>query len=205
MNPSPSPTSSVVSQLVSASAPADSATTTQRALATVSLLACSFAVVGEGRVQDQPESHILYVDHPTSPGGVGGIICRSGTPFVYVSASSVATATPTVSAALRSLREMSGLTWDQLGKLFGVSRRAVHHWASGGRMTARNADVLADLTLRFSQVKGTSVDERRAAILAPDESGYSLFDRLRMRYRTSSLDISGTPFSPGQLLENLND
>ena len=35
---------------------------------------------------------------------------------------------------LRWLKAHSGLTWEQLGKAFGVSRRAVHLWANGGRM-----------------------------------------------------------------------
>ena len=37
------------------------------------------------------------------------------------------------------VKEHSGLTWDQLGKVFGVSRRAVHMWANGGRLNESNA------------------------------------------------------------------
>lgn len=34
-------------------------------------------------------------------------------------------------SAISELRLLSGLTWDQLGELFGVSRRSVHYWVSG--------------------------------------------------------------------------
>src|SRR5262245_36297225 len=38
---------------------------------------------------------------------------------------------PTQRSAVRSLHDSSGLTWEQLARLFGVSRRAVHNWANG--------------------------------------------------------------------------
>jgi DNA-binding transcriptional regulator YiaG len=40
--------------------------------------------------------------------------------------------------AISELRRISGLTWDQLGQLFEVSRRSVHFWASGKAMNAAN-------------------------------------------------------------------
>lgn len=40
--------------------------------------------------------------------------------------------------AIASLRRLSGLTWDQLGELFGVSRRSVHFWASGKPLNPAN-------------------------------------------------------------------
>jgi transcriptional regulator with XRE-family HTH domain len=36
-----------------------------------------------------------------------------------------------VSEALTELRELTGLTWDQIASMLGVSRRAVHAWMSG--------------------------------------------------------------------------
>ncbi|MGW0215714.1 helix-turn-helix transcriptional regulator [Micromonospora chokoriensis] len=118
---------------------------------------------------------------------------------------SSAPAEPRISDSLRQLRDASGLTWDQLAKLFGVSRRAIHHWANGGRMTARNSEVLRDLMQQFRALPGQDGANRRSIILAPDQSGYSLYDRLRSRYASSTLDVSGTPFSPGQLLGALDD
>jgi DNA-binding transcriptional regulator YiaG len=33
--------------------------------------------------------------------------------------------------SINELRRLSGLTWEQLTRLFGVSRRSLHFWASG--------------------------------------------------------------------------
>jgi transcriptional regulator with XRE-family HTH domain len=45
---------------------------------------------------------------------------------------------PLTAKAISELRRISGLTWEQLGELFGVSRRSVHFWASGKPMNADN-------------------------------------------------------------------
>ena len=42
---------------------------------------------------------------------------------------------------LKSIRANAGLTWEQLGRLFGVSARLVQHWSVGAQMNdvhARN-------------------------------------------------------------------
>lgn len=38
------------------------------------------------------------------------------------------------------IRLLSGLTWDELAKVFGVSRRSIHNWALGDRLTDENAE-----------------------------------------------------------------
>ena len=38
--------------------------------------------------------------------------------------------------AVMEIRRRSGLTWEELGDLFDVSRRSVHHWANGKSVTA---------------------------------------------------------------------
>lgn len=43
---------------------------------------------------------------------------------------------------IRRLKERSGLTWEQLSRVFGVSRRALHFWVNGGRLNAENAERL---------------------------------------------------------------
>ncbi len=40
--------------------------------------------------------------------------------------------------AISALRRTSGLTWEQLGEIFEVSRRSVHFWASGKPLNAHN-------------------------------------------------------------------
>lgn len=44
----------------------------------------------------------------------------------------------TTRRAISELRRISGLTWEQLGGLFDVSRRSVHFWASGKPLNAGN-------------------------------------------------------------------
>ncbi len=46
------------------------------------------------------------------------------------------------SVAVLELRRLSGLTWQQLAQLLGVSRRSVHLWASGQSLNASNEDHL---------------------------------------------------------------
>lgn len=44
--------------------------------------------------------------------------------------------------AVAELRRISGLTWEQLGQLFEVSRRSVHFWASGKPLSPTNEERL---------------------------------------------------------------
>ncbi len=48
-------------------------------------------------------------------------------------------------AAIAELRRLSGLTWEQLARLFGVSRRSLHFWASGKPLNATNGERLRRL------------------------------------------------------------
>ncbi|MFI5930894.1 hypothetical protein [Actinoplanes sp. NPDC051494] len=111
---------------------------------------------------------------------------------------------PDQGSGVKWLHEASGLTWDQLGRLFGVSRRAVHLWASGGRMNAVNAETLGRLVALLRAIPG-GPDERRAALLAPSAEGPSIVDQFRARHRSGARDISGTPFSPQELLGARHD
>ena len=101
---------------------------------------------------------------------------------------------------VRRLREQSGLTWDQLGRLFGVSRRAVHLWASGGRLNATNFELLGHLLTVIEQLPGTSPEEKRASLLQPTGVGGSLYDQIRARHASSPSDINRTAFLPYQFL-----
>jgi hypothetical protein len=102
--------------------------------------------------------------------------------------------------AVRRLHEASGLTWDQLGKLFGVSRRAVHHWANDSRMTARNARLLGELTRLVESLPGPGPEDRRAQLLTPQDNGYSVFDITRARNATKNDDEYAYPYSTAELM-----
>ncbi|MFF1390882.1 hypothetical protein [Rhodococcus erythropolis] len=78
------------------------------------------------------------------------------------------------------VKEHSGLTWDQLGKVFGVSRRAVHLWANGGRMNELNAARLRNFSAQLRELGEFPADEIRAQLFSRAEDGLTLLDRLRI-------------------------
>jgi transcriptional regulator with XRE-family HTH domain len=83
------------------------------------------------------------------------------------------------SQQVRMLRDLSGLTWSQLARLFGVDRRSLHMWATGGQLNARNAELLAE-ALRIVRSVATRAGDptaTRAALLAKGPEG-SVFDQL---------------------------
>lgn len=106
---------------------------------------------------------------------------------------------------VRWLHEQSGLTWDQLGRAFGVSRRAVHMWANGGRMNATNAELLAQLVTIVGALPDTEPQARRTALLASDSEGRNLLDAFRQRQVAHEQAINGPGFAPDRLLGARHD
>ena len=102
------------------------------------------------------------------------------------------------------LREISGLTWEQLAKLFGVSRRAVHLWASGGRMNSAHVDRLNEVLSVIRSIQGDTVEQRREFLLAPRADGRSLYESM-LASRRHNEGINAPAFRPEQLIEALHD
>lgn len=75
------------------------------------------------------------------------------------------------SAELASLRRVSGLTWEQLASLFGVSRRALHFWASGEPMTIANDNRLRQLLQLMVSIDRGAAIANRVALLRQDRDG----------------------------------
>lgn len=86
--------------------------------------------------------------------------------------------------AVRKAHEDSGLTWEQLARVFSVSRRSVHLWANGGRMNATNAEMLMDFVDLVNHMNAANPVERRAALLALRDDGQSVLDVFRDLYRS---------------------
>jgi hypothetical protein len=105
---------------------------------------------------------------------------------------------------VRDLWEHSGLTWDQLARLFGVSRRAMHAWAAGARPNAYHQELLIELTQLMAQIDTGDPHRNRDQLLAPRPEGRSLFDEFRTRRTDPSSDITGA-LPPAQLLGALHD
>jgi DNA-binding transcriptional regulator YiaG len=80
--------------------------------------------------------------------------------------------------ALSELRRLSGLTWEQLAKLFNVSRRSLHFWASGQPLSRFNEEHLNRLLGTIRYVDQGSASLNRSLLLRPDGNGNPLFDLL---------------------------
>jgi len=96
-----------------------------------------------------------------------------------------------VANAVSELRRLSGLTWDQLGRLFNVTRRAVHFWASGGRMSPTNEERLQRILGLMRTVDRGSANENRALLLSILDDGSLPFDRLAAGDYARVLELLG--------------
>jgi transcriptional regulator with XRE-family HTH domain len=103
-------------------------------------------------------------------------------------------------AIVLELRDKSGLTWDQLGRLLGVSRRAVHLWAAGGRINARHLELLAKLRVTIDNLPATDAIQRRVMLFETRRAEPSIFDEFLRQHLSDGGTVAGTPFTPDQLL-----
>jgi DNA-binding transcriptional regulator YiaG len=74
-------------------------------------------------------------------------------------------------SAIAELRRLSGLTWDQLARLFDVSRRSLHFWASGKAMTPSNEEHLQRVLGAVRKIDRGSAGANREALLAARGDG----------------------------------
>lgn len=82
---------------------------------------------------------------------------------------------------IREIKELSGLTAEQVGKIFGVSRRSVQNWIRGNKMSSANAEYAALVLAQLEAIPAESPMQRREKVLHVDiEDGYakpSLFEQ----------------------------
>ena len=78
---------------------------------------------------------------------------------------------------IMELRRLTGFTWDQLARLFGVQRRSLHFWASGKPLNAANEEKLGRLLAAIRLIDRGSSSENRALLLH-DHEGLIPFDLL---------------------------
>lgn len=81
------------------------------------------------------------------------------------------------SGAISELRRISGLTWEQLGQLLGVTRRSVHFWASGRPLNASNEKRLMQVLDIVRVADRGSARSTRAAMMDAGQ-GTTVFDML---------------------------
>jgi DNA-binding transcriptional regulator YiaG len=81
-------------------------------------------------------------------------------------------------SSVAELRRLTGFTWEQLARLFSVSRRSVHFWASGNKMTAANEEHLERVLATIRLIDRGSAHANRTALLAPRGDGVTPFEEL---------------------------
>lgn len=81
--------------------------------------------------------------------------------------------------AVLEVRLRSGLTWEQLAKLFKVERRSVHLWASGRPMSAPNAENLNRILGILRRAERGTRSTTKAWLHSPDSRGLLPLDLLR--------------------------
>ncbi|MXV95309.1 MAG: hypothetical protein F4Y07_16460 [Gemmatimonadetes bacterium] len=92
--------------------------------------------------------------------------------------------------AISELRRISGLTWEQLGQLLGVSRRSVHFWASGKPLNASNEQRLMRVLDVVRSADRGSARSMRAALMDTNQ-GTAPFDMLAAQRFEDALLILG--------------
>lgn len=118
-----------------------------------------------------------------------------GTPSLPLSQTSSGLQAPSprsASAALLELRRISGLTWDQLARLFGVDRRSLHFWASGKPLNSSNEEKLQRLLATIRRLDRGSASENRSLVMQPQPNGLIPFDLLVEGRLEQALALIGT-------------
>jgi transcriptional regulator with XRE-family HTH domain len=92
---------------------------------------------------------------------------------------------------LDELKDMTGLTWDQLARVMGVSRRSIHLWLNGRPLSAEKEERLHEIAHVVRTLAGKSQIETRTRML--DKSGgQSVFDQLIAGFDEAALGLAFT-------------
>lgn len=88
-----------------------------------------------------------------------------------------ASALRSAAARLAEFKCRTDLTWVQVSKMFGVSKRAVMHWNAGNMMSAGHEERLAVLLARLKDAPSQEAEAVHAWLMTIDESGSAPFQR----------------------------
>jgi hypothetical protein len=101
-------------------------------------------------------------------------------------------------AGIDELRRLTGFTWDQVAELFGVSRRAAHHWSSGKPMAAGNDEHLQRTLGCLRAIDRGSALANREALFASASNGKSAVDLLMARQYDQVIALLGNAVDFGR-------
>jgi transcriptional regulator with XRE-family HTH domain len=83
---------------------------------------------------------------------------------------------------VRALYDRAGLSWEELARALGVSRRAVHQWAVGGRINSAHLEVLFALEAEVNRFPFVDRESTRLQLLTPSADGFSPYRRFIQRW-----------------------
>ena len=111
----------------------------------------------------------------------------------------------TAAQAISDIRFHAGLTWEQVARLFAVSRRSVHLWASGAAMSSEHEEHLHRVLGVIENSRLGEVTGSRAAVLfTAGTTGRCVFDLLAARqYEAAARDLGIRSSSPAQFSRRL--
>ena len=87
----------------------------------------------------------------------------------------------TTAETVLEIRRLSGLTWDELSEIFDVSRRSVHYWANGKKMSAKKERTVHQTLVAINHLDEGVQAKTRARLLDTGISGQSPFNLLAGR------------------------
>jgi len=88
-------------------------------------------------------------------------------------------------------RTLSGLTWEKLAELIGVSSRTIHYWADGEAISEKNLDHLSKLVAVLEQIDRGYGEANRNLLLGKSIGGLTLFEMLGGKEYDKVLDHLG--------------
>ncbi len=91
---------------------------------------------------------------------------------------------------VKRLHDVSGLTWSQISRLFGVSRRAVHNWATGGTIASVHVERLAEIQRDVEDMRIVDDTESTRNRLLLSSGGQSSWYQSRLAEVTSAPERS---------------
>ena len=99
---------------------------------------------------------------------------------------------------VQRLRQSTGLSTDELARLFGVTRRSVLNWVQGYRMSMRHQERMVELARVFEDLPGTIPEEKRDALFDSSQ-GLSVYHQLLKTVKRGQI-MQFDPFTPLELL-----
>lgn len=106
---------------------------------------------------------------------------------------------------VRTVRSDSGLTWEQLSQILGVSRRAAHLWASGGKINARNLEMVSALGELLRAAPTDDPEGRRAWLFASLPGERSPIEQLKEGFRHKGPVVAGSGYTASELVGKASD